>query len=115
MQVQVNTDDKVEGSEALSRQVTEAVEAVLSRFRDRLTRVEIHLSDENAGKSGSDDKRCVIEARPVGQQPVGVTHQAATLEQAYSGALRKLKSMLESNFGQMNERKGAESIRDSGP
>ena len=33
------------------------------RFSAHITRVEVHLGDENAGKRGSDDKRCMMEAR----------------------------------------------------
>ena len=114
MQIQVNTDDNIEGREALSRRVESEISEGLSRFSDRLTRIEIHLSDENAGKGGSVDKRCLIEARPTGQQPVNVTHQAASLDEACAGAVRKLRSLLESKFGQLDDRKGGESIRDAG-
>ena len=66
MQIQVNTGDNVEGREELIARVEAGVAAALSRFDDRLTRVEVHLGDENAGKSGAADKRCMIEARPAG-------------------------------------------------
>mgnify|MGYP006172692853 CR=1 FL=1 len=59
-----------------------AVDDALARVSSRLTRVEVHLADENAGKGGADDKRCMIEARPAGQSPVAVTNHAATLEEA---------------------------------
>lgn len=78
-----------------------------------ITRVQIHLGDENAGKSGAADKRCVMEARPAGRQPVAVTHKAATLEEACDGAAEKLGNLLESKFGRLDDRKGAASIRDN--
>lgn len=112
MQIQVNTGNDVEGREALIARVETAVAAALSRFDDRLTRVEVHLGDENAGKSGAADKRCTIEARPAGQQPVAVTHKAATLDEALDGAAGKLASLLESKFGRLEDRKGASSIRE---
>ena len=111
MQIQINTDDNVEGREALEARVEAAVESALGRFGDRITRVEVHLSDENAGKSGSDDMRCLMEARPASRQPVAVTHQAATLEEAYQGAARKLRARLETAFGRVDDAKGAPSIR----
>jgi len=113
MQIQFNTDDNVEGHDALAQQVTAEIESVLGRFSDQLTRIEVHLSDENAGKSGGADKRCLMEARPTGRQPMAVTHQAATLEEAYRGAARKLRSMAESTFGKLADQKGAASIRDN--
>jgi len=113
MQIQVNTDDSVKGREALVTQVEAAVEAALERFSSQLTRVEVHLSDVNAGRGGNEDKRCMMEARPAGQQPVAVTHNAATLEEAYEGAVGKLQNLLQSRFGKLHNTKGAPSIRDN--
>ena len=70
MQIQVNTDDNIEGRENLVRHIETEVGRILSRFGDQVTRVEIHLSDENAGKPGNADKRCLMEARPAGRPPV---------------------------------------------
>ena len=112
MHIQVNTDDNVTGREALVARVESEVEASLSRFNEYLTRIEIHLGDENAGKAGDADKRCMMEARPAGKPPVSVTHHAATLDEALKGAIRRLRSALDSKVGQLNEHKGAPSIRD---
>lgn len=111
MHIQVNTDNAVEGQEADLAQVEAAVALTLGRFADQLTRVEVHLSDENADRSGSNNKRCAMEARPAGQQPVAVTHHAATLEGSAAGAARKLARLLESRLGRLNDHKGASSIR----
>jgi ribosome-associated translation inhibitor RaiA len=99
VQVQINTDRNIEGKEALTAQVSGVVEAALSRFSDHITRVEVHLSDENADKSGQHDHRCMIEARLEGRQPVAVTDTAASLDQAVSGATDKLARMIESTLG----------------
>lgn len=98
MQIQVNTDNNVEGRDELAQQVEAPIEAVLRQLNGQLTRVELHLSDENAGNSGRADKLCIMEARPAGRQPVTVAHQAATLEEAYGGAARKLQRLLESTL-----------------
>ncbi|HEU5300699.1 MAG TPA: ribosomal subunit interface protein [Acidimicrobiia bacterium] len=111
MQVVVRTDRGVEGSAELTREVEAEVDSALSRFGVRLTRVEVHLGDENAGKHGADDKRCTVEARPSGMKPVAVTHHAATSVEALRGALRKLQSRFESTFGRLDDRKGRDSIR----
>jgi hypothetical protein len=76
-----------------------------------LTRMEVHLSDENAAKGGADDKKCVLEARPAGQQPVAVTHHAASLDEAYLGALEKLSRLLESKVGKQHHHKGGASLK----
>jgi hypothetical protein len=52
MHIQVNTDSNIEGRETLAAQVMGTAESTLSRFNDHITRVEMHLSDENGDKSG---------------------------------------------------------------
>ncbi len=111
MQIEVTTDRNVEGSDELIHRIEANVDSALARFRDRLTRVEVHLGDENAAKSGADDKRCMLEARPAGQKPVAVTNHAASLDEACGGALQKLENLLESRFGRLDDRKGRATIR----
>lgn len=115
MHVQVNTDDNIEGSDALIAQVEADIRDGLSRFANQITRVEVHLSDENAGKGGSDDQRCMIEVRPSGQQPIAVTDQGPSIHEASAGALQKMISKLQSGFGRQNSAKGGHSIRDLDP
>ncbi|MBA3313388.1 MAG: HPF/RaiA family ribosome-associated protein [Planctomycetota bacterium] len=110
MQIQINTDNHIEGREALAQRGTGIIEGTLGRFGDRLTRVEVHLSDENSHKSRGDDKRCVMEARPAGSQPVAVTHIADTLDHALEGAAEKLERLLDSRFGRLDEHKGRTSF-----
>ena len=110
MQIQINTDANVDGRDELTRWVEDEIGAALSRFSEQITRVEVHLGDENAGKSGDDDKRCMVEARPAGQAPVAVTYHASTLEEACGGAAQKLKNLLESKFGRLDDRKGGDTI-----
>ncbi len=98
MRIQVNTDHNVAGHEALTTHVTTCVESALSRFSKHITRVEVHLTDENANKSGEHDKRCVMEARLEGRQPIAVTGHAASLDQAIHGAVHKLTSLIESTL-----------------
>ena len=104
MQIQVNTNDSVKGSEALSRRVEGAVGNALGRFGDRITRVEVHLNDVNAQKEGDRDNRCMMEARLTGLQPISVTHHADTLDQAIDGAAKKLQRSLDSTLGKLNDR-----------
>jgi len=106
MQILLNTDRNIEGHEALATRVSEEVESALKRFSDRITRVEVHLRDENSDKKGgNDDMRCVMEARLEGRQPVAVTHHAATLDQAIDGAADKLASLIESTLGRLRDQK----------
>ncbi len=78
MQIQINTDHNIAGHEALSAHVTEVVESALSRFSNHITRVEVHLSDENADKKSGNDKRCLMEVRLEHHQPIAATDHAAS-------------------------------------
>ncbi len=99
MQIQINTDHNIEVHEAMAAHLRGTVEATLNRFSDHITRVEMHLSDENADKSGQNDKRCLLEARIEGRSPMAVTHKAASLGQAVDGAANKLARSIESAVG----------------
>lgn len=96
MQIQFNTDKNIPGSEDLIASQISLISDELSRFSEQITRVEVHLSDENGIKDGVNDKRCLMEARLAGMKPMAVTDFANTHEQAVSGALHKLKTSLES-------------------
>ncbi len=104
MHIQINTDKNVEGSDAFAGQMKAIVEGTLNRFGEHITRVEVHLSDENSDKAGINDKRYLMEARREGRQPVAVTDQAAHLDLAVQGAAEKLKHMIESNLGRLGNR-----------
>jgi hypothetical protein len=100
MQIQVNSDKNVDGREELVRQVEADVDGALSRFGDHLTRVEVHLGDESAGRSSGADMRCTMEAR---------------LDEACRGAVQKLQKLLASKFGRLDDRKRGDTIRRGEP
>ncbi|ANY21256.1 hypothetical protein A6F68_02766 [Tsuneonella dongtanensis] len=105
MQVQFNSDSSVMGTENVATRIEEAVRAKLARFEDRLTRLEIHVRDENGPKHGGDDKSCTIEARPAGGRAIGVTEHAATVDDAARLAAATLAQRLDRHFGK-SERHG---------
>lgn len=111
MQIQVSTDHNIDGREDLVRWVDAELTGALGRFGDRLTRIEVHLGDESAGRDAGADKRCMVEARPTSRPPVVVTHHAATVDGAVSGAIDKLTRLLTSTFERADEKKGGASVR----
>ncbi|MDZ7632844.1 MAG: HPF/RaiA family ribosome-associated protein [Gemmatimonadaceae bacterium] len=113
MQIQINTDNQLSSDEALRVQAEAILTHSLERFSDRITRAEVHLSDENsAAKSGSTDKRCVLEVRIVGRQPIAVTNGADTVEKALAGAARKMRTTLASTFDRLDSKKGLTALGD---
>lgn len=101
MQIQINTDKNVSGSEDLIASSTTLVSEELSRYSQQITRVEVHFSDEDGNKDGLNDKRCMVEARLAGMNPIAVTNQANTHEEAVFGALDKLKTSLKTITGRL--------------
>lgn len=104
MKVQINTDNHIKGREEMAQQAEAVVGRTLGHFAEHITRVEVHLSDENGKKGGSADKRCMMEARLEGHQPIAVTHEAETIAQAIDGAADKLKSSLDHILSRLRNR-----------
>lgn len=105
MIIQFNTGHHVKGNEALTEPYIALITEELHRFSTQITRVEVHLTDQNGKKSGVNDKRCVMEARLEGMQPLAVTNDANTYKQAVEGAIEKLKHTLESTLDRKNKSK----------
>lgn len=101
MKIQFNTGRNIIGSEELRTYLTSLISEELSRFNDHITRLEVHLSDEDSNKNGVNNKRCMIEARLKGLQPIAVSNNADTPEQAVTGAVDKLKSSLTTIQGRL--------------
>jgi len=104
MQIKINTDHNIQGREALSARLSGVVENALDRVADRITRVEIHLSIESGGKSGQSDKRCVMEARLEGFDPVVVSEQAGSIDQAVVGASVKMLRAIDNTLGRVRDK-----------
>jgi len=105
MQFQFNTDNHIAGDDRLRAVSEEVVLGELGHLADRLTRIEVHLADENAQKGGADDIRCTLEARPEGRQPHTVVHHAPDITAALRGGARKLHALLDSEFGRLDKRR----------
>lgn len=105
MQVQINTDGNIDGREQMAEHVESQVRGALDRFSERITRVEVHLRDDNSDKKvGPGDKRCLLEARLADRQPIVVSEGAATMELAVDRAAGKLKRSIESILGRLESR-----------
>ena len=105
MQIQINTDKNIEGSEAFAEHVRNVVEKSLSHFAERITRVEVHVQDMNADKTGPNDHSCTMEAHPNGMDPVAATYKPSNNHQAVEGAAQSLSNLLRTRFGKLNDHK----------
>ncbi len=102
MQIQVSTDNFIHGDERVIEVAEDAVNSDLGHLEDRLTRVEVHLKDQNAEKHGPDHIRCTMEARPRGLGPMAAHHDAPDIPAALKGAAKKLRARLTSEFGKLD-------------
>jgi len=99
MQIQINTDKNISGQGALVQSVEDVLRSDLSRFSDQITRIEVHLSDENSSaKSGMTDKRCLLEVRLAGEHPIAISEQAETIEDAVTDATLQMVNLLETEL-----------------
>jgi len=101
MQIQINRDHHISASPEIAARIQELVRGTLDRYSDRITRVEVHLNDLNSAKSGSNDKRCLMEARVSGFGPIDAGHEAEALELAIDGAMEKLERAIEHRLGRI--------------
>lgn len=102
MIIQINTDKNLHVHEAFDAKLDRLLTEELHHYSDFITRLELHLSDENGNKQGVNDKRCLIEVRIEGRQPIAVTDHANDYEHAVKGALVKMKTVLGSIVGKLN-------------
>jgi len=106
MQFQFNSDNQTPLGADAAEEIETLVESRLGRISDRLTRVEVHVSDVDGPRGGADDKRCAIEIRPNGMNPISATDQAATVEAAVGGAADKVLRAFDRQVGKTTTRKG---------
>ncbi|HVX62794.1 MAG TPA: HPF/RaiA family ribosome-associated protein [Pirellulales bacterium] len=106
MKIEVSSDAPI--TETVLKEVAAEIESGLERFQDRLTRAEAHLKHV-AGAPPGGSRSCSLEIRPAGREPVVVSGQASTLEEAVKGAVEKMYRLLNSMFGKLDSKTGGPS------
>ena len=111
MQIGINSDKNIPMHAKLSNLIESNLHHTLDRFTSQLTRVEVHLTDEDGEKSGARDKRCVLQARPRHHQSLTVTNDSADVQTAVSGAASKMLRHLETTFDRLADKNRRETTR----
>ncbi len=101
MTIQINTDKTISGEQRSEEYFSSLIAEALQRFDSHITRIEVHLKDENGKKEGINDISCLIEARIEGKQPIAVTNQAESVDLAVTGAIDKIKTAVGTIVGKM--------------
>ena len=105
MQVLLHTDPNTHGGHLMAEHLASVVKEAMSRFGERVTRVEAHLSDANGqAKTSNSDIHCTLEARLVGLEPIVVKDHADNAHQAIDGAVRKLKRAVSAEIAKHDDR-----------
>jgi ribosome-associated translation inhibitor RaiA len=103
MTIQINTDKTLTGEKRSIDFFTSQIAEALERFESHITRIEVHLKDENGKKDGLNDISCLLEARLEGRQPIAITNQASTVDLAVTGAIDKIKAAIETIVGKIQK------------
>lgn len=115
MNIQVNTDHNIEGSAELNSYIESSLSEAFARYKVAITRIEVHLSDENAAKSVGNDKRCLLEARISHHQPIVVSHHADTIHVAIEMASDKLLRALDNMAGKLTNHTSPKELFEETP
>jgi hypothetical protein len=102
MIIQFNTSNNIEGSERQSDYFSTIISEGLNRFDSQITRVEVYLSDQDNSKNGKEDIRCSLEVRLKSLNPIAVTSNGNTNEEAIKGAIDKMKNSLDTVLGRLS-------------
>ena len=113
MQIQVRSNHSVQTPASLEAWARGELGPALARFAEDIGRLEVHLEDVTAGRLSADHKRCTLEARLHGLEPVAVQHAAERLDEAVRGACDKLLRSLDRALGRQRDatHRQRESIR----
>ncbi len=99
MKIQINTGHNVTIDTATEQAFAATIAAKLAHFSERITRIELHVSDEDGtARSGPRQILAMLEARLAGRQPDTVTAKAATPDLAVHEAANKMHHLLDDVF-----------------
>jgi hypothetical protein len=103
--IQIHADNQIDRDRSRDGALEEQIRQRLARFEDRITDVEVHVSDSNGPRGGNADLRCTMEARVTGIAPVAAIDQGATVDRAVIGAAKKVVRALDHQLGKLNDRR----------
>jgi ribosome-associated translation inhibitor RaiA len=99
MIVQINTGKTLNADYQKQEYYTTQVKKSLKRHESKITRIEVHIKDENGNNDGIGDLSCTMEVRLKDRQPIAVTCEADTMALALDGAIEKIKNSIETILG----------------
>ena len=113
MQVLVTCDDPICCDAELLLRVEGVIAGTLERFDDRVSQVEVRLSDLASERPGDRDKVCSLEARMAGAVSVVAKHAAPTLTEAIHVAAGELGRLVGRELRQLGQALAGTPVRPS--
>lgn len=107
MFIQIYADNQVESDAERNLRLEEQIRQRLARFEDRITDIEVHVSDVNGSKGGHGDLRATLEARVNGLQPIAVAEEGTNVDRAVIRAAKKAVRALDHQLGKLSDRRGS--------
>jgi ribosome-associated translation inhibitor RaiA len=104
--IQIHADNQVESDNGRDGRLEEQIRQRLARFEDRITDVEVHVSDINGSRGGHSDLRCTLEARVNGLPPIAVAEEGDNVDRAVIGAAKKAVRALDHQLGRLKDGRG---------
>ena len=92
----LNADENLAIGEDAGDAIKKLITEQLSRYGKHISRLDVHIADENGIKEGFNDIRCMLVAHVEGKEPVVVTNIADTLDPSVDGAIEKMQHALSS-------------------
>ena len=105
MLFQFHTDNHIQAHQELVPDIEAQLTTALGSYTTQITRVEVYLKDMNADRAGDADKRCTIEVRMSGYEPLVVSNDAGNVTTAFNGARDKILRTLDRRLGRMRNPK----------
>ena len=105
MFVQINTDNQIKSDAEANERLERKIRSRLRRFEKRLTHIEVHVSDVNGSKGGT-DKKVSLEVRPTGHEPLAVHAEGQRVEEAVTVAADKAVRALDHTLGRLGDSRG---------
>jgi hypothetical protein len=102
--IQIHADNQIDSDNGRDSRLEEQIRQRLARFEDRITDVEVHVSDVNGSHGGNGDLRCTLEARLTGIPPVAVAESGTSVDRAVIGAAKKVVRALDHQLGRLSDR-----------
>jgi ribosome-associated translation inhibitor RaiA len=102
MNIQFNTGNNIDGSDRQSDYFSTLISEDLKRYDSQMTRLEVHLSDQDNSQHEKSEIKCTLEARLKNLNPIVVTNQGNSHEEAIKGAIQKLKKSLDTVTGRLS-------------